>query len=61
MIFKKIRLRFTESDCSYGWIGDLYCSDENNKEEWEWDGSDCCPGSDPTYDWDYYYRLPMSE
>ena len=54
MIFKKIRLRFTESDCSYGWIGDLYCNDENNKEEWEWDGSDCCPGSDPTYDWDYY-------
>ena len=45
---------FTESDCTYGWIGDLFCNDENNKEECQWDGGDCCPDSDPMDGWDDY-------
>ena len=24
------------------WIGDGYCDDENNVEECQWDGGDCC-------------------
>ena len=28
--------------CSFEYIGDEICDDENNKEECDWDGGDCC-------------------
>ena len=29
--------------CEYpDWIDDDYCDDDNNNEECEWDGGDCC-------------------
>ena len=31
------------------WIGDGYCDDENNNEECQWDGDDCCNGGNENY------------
>ena len=29
--------------CEYpNWIGDDFCDDQNNNEDCEWDGGDCC-------------------
>ena len=44
----------TEGGCVSGWIGDLYCDDQNNNEECEWDGGDCCQGSAAMDGWDDY-------
>ena len=30
------------TSCHINWIGDSYCDPENNKEECDWDGGDCC-------------------
>jgi len=42
----------SEGGCVSEWIGDSYCDDDNNTEECEFDGGDCCPGSDPMEGWD---------
>ena len=31
------------------WIGDGYCDDQNNNEECQWDGDDCCNGGNEDY------------
>ena len=31
-----------EYNCVYKWISDGYCTDQNNNEECDWDGGDCC-------------------
>ena len=31
------------------YIGDGYCDDENNNEECQWDGDDCCNGGSTEY------------
>lgn len=39
-------------------IGDSYCSDENNNEECEWDGGDCCKCHCSGYGCREFYKSP---
>ena len=39
----------TEGCGSPNWVGDNYCDDENNNEDCEWDGGDCCGNVNETY------------
>merc|ERR550539_1564456 len=41
------------SECVDSWIGDNYCDDQNNNEECQFDGGDCCQ-EEPAEGWNQY-------
>ena len=38
------------------WEGDSLCDDENNTEECNWDGGDCCPPNDDDF-WNFFCEV----
>ena len=46
-----------KSECAVpSWEGDSLCDDENNTEECNWDGGDCCPPNDDDF-WNFFCKV----